>query len=228
MNLLARVSGDVGSGEAGPKLSLLRDRLLNRESASADGTPRVGLGETTTKSLPDYSTEENQDNTIKTDSTGANSEFQVSSSVDRPLGSVRAPQEREVTELATSLESLEPMEHSAAAILEPIKALCERMRNLPYTFAPLRAFEQQLGELAESFAPMEALHQQVVLMVEDSGAPLVQLAKSLDVLSVSRKRIARLASTLETAAELQVEFNELVQSFNPTSPRTLKIVRSAA
>jgi HAMP domain-containing protein len=44
----------------------------------------------------------------------------------------------------------------------------------------------------------------------------------------SRKRIAKLASTLETAAEIQTELNELAQAFNRTSPRTLKSVQNAA
>jgi hypothetical protein len=122
--------------------------------------------------------------------------------------------ERGAAELATSLESLERMHQSAAAALEPIKALCEHMRTLPYAFAPLRAFEEQLGVLVESFAPMKALHEEVVLLVEDSGAPFIQLAKSLEVVNVSQQRIASLASTFETAAELQVEFNELAQAFN--------------
>ena len=71
-------------------------------------------------------------------------------------------QER-AAELGTSLESLERIEPLAAAALEPMRALYEHMRKLPYTYAPLRAFQEQLGVLAGSFVPMKAL---------DSGAPL--------------------------------------------------------
>ena len=78
------------------------------------------------------------------------------------------------------------------------------------------------------FAPMKALHQEIALMVEDSGALFIQLAKSLEMVNESRKRIAKLASTLETAAEIQTELNELAQAFNRTSPRTLKSVQNAA
>ena len=75
---------------------------------------------------------------------------------------------------------------------------------------------------------MKAMHQEIALMVEDSGALFIQLAKSLEVVNVSRKRIAKLASTLETAAEIQTELNELAQAFNRTSPGTPKTVQNAA
>jgi hypothetical protein len=83
-----------------------------------------------------------EENSIETDS-----EFQLSDSVAKVFEPTKAWQERGVAELATSMESLERMQQSAAAALEPIEALCEHMRTLPYAFAPLRAFEQQLGEL---------------------------------------------------------------------------------
>jgi hypothetical protein len=72
---------------------------------------------------------------IEKDSTGAKSEFQVSYSVEKAFEPVKAWQDRGATDLATSLESLERMQQSAAAALEPIKALCEHMRTLPYAFA---------------------------------------------------------------------------------------------
>ena len=43
MKLQARVGGGAGSGETGPKLTLLRNRLLNRESASADSSRGFNL-----------------------------------------------------------------------------------------------------------------------------------------------------------------------------------------
>jgi methyl-accepting chemotaxis protein len=154
--------------------------------------------------------------------------FELSYSVAKAFEPIKAWQDRGVAELAASLESLEPMEQSAAATLGPINALCEHMRKLSNAFAPLRTFEEQLGVLAESFAPMKAMHQEIALMVEDSGALFIQLAKSLEVVNVSRKRIAKLASTLETAAEIQTELNELAQAFNRTSPGTPKTVQNAA
>jgi len=102
------------------------------------------------------------------------------------------------------------------------------MRKLPYTFAPLRAFQEQLGVLAEAFAPMKALHQEVALMLEDSGAPFIQLAKSLELAKVSQQRIAGLMSTLETAAEMQAEFDKLAQAFETHSPGMSTAVQSAA
>jgi hypothetical protein len=78
------------------------------------------------------------------------------------------------------------MQQSAAAALEPMKALCEYMRKLPYTFAPLRAFEEQLGVLAESFDSMKALHEENAHVLEDSGAPFVRLAKSLELVNESQ------------------------------------------
>jgi hypothetical protein len=202
MKLQARKSGEAASEETDPKLNLLRDRLLSQESSSEDGSTEVGAGEANPVCAPDYGTRKvSQGYMTKEASTGA--------------------------ELAMSLESLERMQQSAAAALEPMKALCEYMRKLPYTFAPLRAFEEQLGVLAESFEPMKALHEEIAHVVEDSGAPFVQLAKSLEVVNESQQRIARLASTFETAAEIQAEFNKLAQAFDRTSPRTSKTIQNA-
>ena len=229
MKLRARVGGSSSSEETGPKLTLLRNRLLNREPASADGPVEVSAGEMNPVCVPDCGRPEgSQGNMTDKDSIGTKSEVQLSYSVAKAFEPIKAWQDRGVTELATSLESLERMQQSAAAALEPIKALCEHMRTLPYAFAPLRAFEQQLGVLAESFAPMKALHEEVALLVEHSGAPFIQLAKSLEVVNASQQRIATLASTFETAAELQAEFNELVQAFNGPSPRTLTTDEDAA
>ena len=229
MKLQARVGGSAGSEETGPKLTLLRNRLLNRESASADRSAEVSAEAANPACVPDRSTREvRQNNMTEKDSIGTESEFQLSYSVTKAFEPIKAWQDRGVAELATSLESLEPMEQSAAAALEQIKVLSEHMRKLPNAFAPLRAFEEQLGVLAESFAPMKALHEEIALMVEDSGALFIQLAKSLEVVDVSRKRIGKLASTLEAAAEIQAEFNKSAQAFNRTSPETLKSVQNAA
>jgi hypothetical protein len=225
----ARVSGEAASEETGPKLKLLRNRLLSQESSSEDDSTEVGAGETNHVCAPDYGTREvSQGNMTKKTPIEANSEFQLSYSVAKVFQPTNASWERGAVELATALESLERMQQSAAAALEPMKALCEYMRKLPYTFAPLRAFEEQLGVLAESFEPIKALHEEIAHIVEDSGAPFVQLAKSLDVVNESQQRIARLASTFETAAEIQAEFNKLAQAFNRTSPRTLKTIQSAS
>jgi len=229
MKLQARVGGSASSEETGPKLTLLRSRLLNRELVSADGSLEVSTGEMNPSCAPDCGKlEGNQGNMTEKDSIGTESEVQLSYSVAKAFEPVKAWQDRGVAELATSLESLERMQQSAAAALEPIKALYEHMRTLPYAFAPLRAFEQQLGVLAESFAPMKALHEEVALLVEHSGAPFIHLAKSLEVVNASQRRIARLASTFETAAELQVKFNELAEAFNRASPETSKTVKNAA
>jgi hypothetical protein len=229
MKLYGRVGGGAGAGETVPKLTLLRNRLLNRESASPDGFAEVSAVETIPACASDCGTTEvSEGNMTEKNSKGTESEFQLSDSVEKAFEPVKAWQDRGVAELATSLESLERMQQSAAAALEPIKALCEHMRTLPYAFAPLRAFEEQLRALAESFPPMKELHEGVALLVEDSGAPFIQLAKSLEVVNLSPQRIARLASTFETAAELQAEFNELAQAFNRTSPETLKTVQKAA
>jgi hypothetical protein len=229
MKLQARISGETSSGEMGPKLRLLRSRLLNLESGSADGSTEASAGEANPACAPDCGTREvNQGNMIEKNSIGTDSEFQLSYSVAKVFEPTSAWLERGAAEFATSLESLERMQQSAAAALEPMKALCEHMQKLPNAFAPLRAFEEQLGVLAESFAPMKALHEEVALLVEDSGAPFIQLAKSLEVVNVSQQRIARLASTFETAAELQAEFNELAHAFNRPSPRTLTTVEDAA
>ncbi len=196
------------------------------QSASTDGFAEVSAGEAIPACAPDCDTREvSQGNMIEKNSIETESEFQ---SVAQAFEPIKAWQARGVAQLATSLESLEAIEQSAAAALEPIRALCEHTRTLPNAFAPLRAFEEQLGVLAESFAPMKALHEEVALLVEDSGAPFIQLAKSLEVVNLSQQRIARLASTFETAAELQAEFNELAQAFNGPSPRTLTTVEDAA
>jgi hypothetical protein len=103
-------------------------------------------------------------------------------------------------QFANSLESLERMQQSVFANLEPMKALCQHTRTLPYAFAPLRAFEQGLGVLAEAFAPMKELHEAVAVIVEDSSRTFTQLAKSLKVMHESRQRLAKLARTFETAS----------------------------
>jgi hypothetical protein len=226
VKLQARVSGEA---ETGPKLGLLRNRLLNLESGTADGSTKVSAGKANPACARNCGTGEvSQGNMTEENSIETDSEFQLSDSVAKVFEPTKAWQERGVAELATSMESLERMQQSAAAALEPIEALCEHMRTLPYAFAPLRAFEQQLGELVESFAPMKKLHEEIALIVEDSSAPFVQLAKSLEVVNESRQRIARLSSTFETAAEIQAEFNKLAEAFNRTSPRTLKAVQNAA
>ncbi len=219
----------ASSGETSPKLKQLRIQLLHLESTSEDGSIAASAGEASPAGAPDYGTRDvNQGNMTKKTSERTDSESQVSYSVAKVFEPTKAWQERWAAELVTSLESLERMEQLAAAALEPIRALYEHMRKLPYTFAPLRAFQEQLGALAESFAPMKALHQELALMLEDSGAPFLQLAKSLEVAKVSPQRIARLASTLDAAAEIQAEFDELAQAFNTTSSRTLTTVQSAA
>ena len=93
-----------------------------------------------------------------------------------------------------------------------------------------RAFARRLkiGALAESFEPVKALHEEIALIVEDSGAPFIQLAKSLEVVNVSQQRIARLATTLEAAAEIQAEFNKLAQAFKGTSPAKMTTAQKAA
>jgi methyl-accepting chemotaxis protein len=229
MKLQARVGRSADTEETGPKLTSLRNRLLNRESASADTSTEVRAGEMNPACVPDGGTPEGRQGSMtEKDSIATESGFELSYSVAKAFEPIKAWQDRGVAELAACLESLEPMEQSAAAALGPINALCEHMRKLSNAFAPLRTFEEQLGVLAESFAPMKAMHQEIALMVEDSGALFIQLAKSLEVVNVSRKRIAKLASTLETAAEIQTELNELAQAFNRTSPGTPKTVQNAA
>jgi methyl-accepting chemotaxis protein len=229
MKLQARIGRNADTEETGPKLTLLRNRLLNRESASADTSAEVRAGEMNPDCVPDGDTPEGRQGSMtEKNSIATESGFELSYSVAKAFEPIKAWQDRGVAELAASLESLEPMEQSAAATLGPINALCEHMRKLSNAFAPLRTFEEQLGVLAESFAPMKAMHQEIALMVEDSGALFIQLAKSLEVVNVSRKRIAKLASTLETAAEIQTELNELAQAFNRTSPGTPKTVQNAA
>ena len=44
MKLQARKGGEVASEETGPKLNLLRDRLLSQESSSEEGSTEVGAG----------------------------------------------------------------------------------------------------------------------------------------------------------------------------------------
>ena len=79
MKLQARVGGSAGSGETGPKLTLLRNRLLNRESASADGFAEVSVGEANPACAPDCDTREvSQGNTIEKNSIETESEFQLS------------------------------------------------------------------------------------------------------------------------------------------------------
>jgi hypothetical protein len=145
-------------------------------------------------------------------------EFQVQYLVAKVFEPTKEWQKRWAVELATSLESLERMQQLAAATLAPMKALCEDMRNLPNAFAPLRAVQEQLGALAKSFAPMKELHQKLGLMLEDSGAPFIQLAKSLELTKLSPQRIAKLASTFEAAVQIQAEFDKLAQAFDRTSP----------
>jgi methyl-accepting chemotaxis protein len=228
MKLQARVSAEAASEETGPKLKLLRSRLLSQESSSEDDSTEVGAREANPVCAPDYGTREvSQGNMTKKTPIEANSEFELSCSVAKVFQPTNASWERGAAELATSLESLERVQQSAAAALEPMKALYEHMRKLPYTFAPLRAFEEQLGVLAQSFEPMKALHEEIAHIVEDSGSPFVQLAKSLEVVSESQQQIARLASTFETAAEIQAEFGKMAQAFNRTSPRTSKTIQNA-
>jgi hypothetical protein len=155
-------------------------------------------------------------------------EFQVQYLVAKVFEPTKEWQKRRAVELATALESLERMQQLAAATLAPMKALCEDMRNLPNAFAPLRAFQEQLGVLAKSFAPIKELHQKLALMLEDSGAPFIQLAKSLELTKLSPQRIARLATTFEAAAEIQAEFEKLAQAFDRTSPATLTTAQKAA
>jgi hypothetical protein len=134
--------------------------------------------------MPDGGTPEGRQGSMtEKDSIATESGFELSYSVAKAFEPIKAWQDRGVAELAASLESLEPMEQSAAATLGPINALCEHMRKLSNAFAPLRTFEEQLGVLAESFAPMKAMHQEIALMVEDSGALFIQLAKSLEVVT---------------------------------------------
>jgi hypothetical protein len=229
MDVQASVYGEAGSGEAAPKLQLLRNRLLNLKSSSEDCSTEASAGRASTACAPDYGTREViKGNMTKKTSTPANSEFQLSYSVAKAFEPANDWLERGAAELTTSLESLERMQESTTAALEPMKALCEHMQKLPNVFAPLRAFEEQLGALAESFEPVKALHEEIARIVEDSGAPFIQLAKSLEVVNVSRQRIARLATTLEAAAEIQAEFDKLAQAFNRTSPATLTKAQKAA
>ena len=123
-------------------------------------------------------------------------------------------------QFANSLESLERMQQSVFANLEPMKALCQHIRTLPYAFAPLRAFEQGLGELAEAFAPMKELHEAVAVIAEDSSTTFTQLAKSLKVMHESRQRLVELESTFDSASEIEAEFNKFAQTLSNPSPKT--------
>jgi hypothetical protein len=58
MKLQARKSGEAASEETGPKLNLLRDRLLSQESSSEDDSTEVGAGEASPGFAPDYGTRE--------------------------------------------------------------------------------------------------------------------------------------------------------------------------
>jgi hypothetical protein len=203
--------------------------LLHLELIGENGSIEVSTGRASTACAPDYGTREViKGNMTKKTSTPADSEFQLSYSVAKAFEPANDWLERGAAELTTSLESLERMQESTTAALEPMKALCEHMQKLPNVFAPLRAFEEQLGALAESFEPVKALHEEIARIVEDSGAPFIQLAKSLEVVNVSRQRIARLATTLEAAAEIQAEFNKLAQAFDRTSPAKLTTSQKAA
>ena len=160
MKLHARMNLPAGSGEAGSKLNQLRNRLLRHEStgknSSEDGSIEVRGAETSPTCAPDYGTPEVSPGQMsEKTSEGADLESQRSYSAAKVFEPTMASQKRWAPELATSLESLERMEQSAAVALEPIKALYEHMRTLPYAFAPLRAFQEQLGSLAEASAPNE-------------------------------------------------------------------------
>jgi hypothetical protein len=219
----------ASAGEIGPNLKQLRNRLLHLEPIAEDGSIKTSAGEANTACAPYYRTREfSQGQMTKKTSEKTDLEFQVQYLVAKVFEPTKEWQKRWAGELATSLDSLERMQQLAAGTLAPMKALCEDMRNLPNAFAPLRAFQEQLGVLAKSFAPMKELHQKLALMLEDAGAPFIQLAKSLELTKLSPERIARLASTFEAAAEIQTEFEKLAQAFNRTSPATLMRAQKAA
>jgi hypothetical protein len=44
MKLYARLGGGAGLGEMGPKLALLRNRLLDHQSANAEGSAELRAG----------------------------------------------------------------------------------------------------------------------------------------------------------------------------------------
>ena len=86
MKLQARVGGSAGSQETGPKLTPLRNRLLNRESASTDGFAEVSVGEAIPACAPDCDTREvSQGNMIEKNSIDTESEFQSMAKAFEPM-----------------------------------------------------------------------------------------------------------------------------------------------
>ena len=145
-----------------PKLNQLSDRLLHLKPTKRRSV-EASVGEADPACAPNHGIRHvNQGNITERASERTDSGSQLSYSVAKVFEPTKVCQER-AAELGTSLESLERIEPLAAAALEPMRALYEYMRKLPYTYAPLRAFQEQLGVLAGSFVPMKAL---------DSGAPL--------------------------------------------------------
>jgi hypothetical protein len=162
------------NAESSPKLKQPRDRLLDLEPTKR-GSIEATVGEANPTCTPNHGTRHvNQGNITERALERRDSRSQLSYSVAKVFEPTKVPQERWAAELATSLESLERIEPLAAAALEPLRALCEYMRKLPYTYAPLRTFQEDV--LAGSFVPMKALHQELALIIEESSAPFVQLA----------------------------------------------------
>jgi hypothetical protein len=207
----------VGSGlkEAGPILEVLRNRLLNSVVSAETSAGSASPGGARDRDKQEVA----EIQMTKKPSTGAATEVGLPHSIGKVLEVSGTSWDLGTTELAKSVESLEQMQQSASAVLGPVRNLCDHIRKLPNGFAPLRVFEQQLGLLSESFPPMKALHEQIALIADHSSAPFSQLAKSLKVMHETRERLVRLASTFETASEIETEFNKFAQTFTSPSPR---------
>ena len=222
MGLQRKVIENGRQSEGIPLLGLLRNRLLNCEPSDAENLADAG-----TASLVNVPSD--NDNNQEVGKNGmANSESEISQSVAKVFEPTKGWREHSAVELASSLESLERIQHMATVALEPVRAFCEHMRRLDDGFRPLHTFETQIGELAESFPPMKAFHRAIANIVEESSTSFVQLAESLEFVNESRKQVARLTSTLEGAAELQTELNKLAQAFSKPSLIEVTTVPHAA
>jgi hypothetical protein len=141
---------------------------------------------------------------------GPSSEF--ASSVEKIFEPASADHET-WAKVAKWSDSIEQVTRWVASGLEPMTTLCERLETLSTRFQPIRSFEQELAVMAKSFKPVEELHKAVEGLVDAFQGSLSRLAKPLEAISSSKRRIAELTRSLEAASELQTRFNKLSQTF---------------
>ncbi len=153
-------------------------------------------------------------------------QYQVAQAVAKAFEPIRSFQER-IFDLTRAFDSIEGLGQSALKSFAPLATFRDQLTKLARMFEPMRVFQTHLAELAQSMEAMRGLQYQLSLLSDAFAVNLRQTANSIQPAIDFRAMLLKLAMSLESASELQANFNDLAALFQ-SGPSALEAPAATA